>query len=123
MSTPRHDSSRDDAHDPAAAEAGPGARPALVPVRFEPSGVCVQVAVGTKLLEAARAAGLPVASACGADGVCARCGMRVLEGADALAPETPREVEIKRRNRIDAELRLACRTEVRAPLVATTTYW
>lgn len=95
----------------------------LVEVRFEPSGIRARVAAGTTLLEAARAAGLPVASACGADGVCARCGMRILEGAAGLDPESEREREIKRRNRVDAELRLACRIAVRAPLAATTSYW
>ena len=81
------------------------------------------VAAGTTLLEAARSVGLPVASACGADGVCARCGMRILEGESAIERETPREAEIKRRNRVDAELRLACRVRVDGALTATAPYW
>lgn len=92
-------------------------------VRFEPSGRSQQVPAGSSLLEAAREAGLPVASACGADGICGRCGMRVLEGAESLESEGERERELKRRNRIDAELRLSCRVRVAGPLVVTATYW
>lgn len=92
-------------------------------VRFEPSGRVARVASGTTLLEAARSIGLPVASACGAEGVCARCGMLILDGASALPPETAREIEIKERNRIDTELRLSCRIRVAAPLRASATYW
>jgi adenylate cyclase len=94
---------------------------ALVDVRFEPSGRTISVAAGTSLLEAARAAGLPVASACGADGVCGRCGMRILAGDPG--PETAAEAAIKRRNRIEPELRLSCRVRVESELVATATYW
>ena len=94
---------------------------AVIEVRFEPSGKTIAVAAGTSLLEAARAAGLPVASACGADGVCGRCGMRIVAG-DA-GDEAAAEIEIKRRNRIEPDLRLSCRVRVESALVATTTYW
>ena len=62
-----------------------------------------------------------MASACGADGVCGRCGMRILAGN--AGSEGSDELEIKRRNRIEQELRLACRVRVEDDLVATATYW
>jgi len=83
----------------------------------------VRVPAGTSLLEAARLAELPVASSCGADGVCGRCGLEVLSGAEALAQETEQEREIKRRNRIDVRLRLACRVAVCRDLTVTAPYW
>jgi ferredoxin len=92
-------------------------------VRFLPSEREVRVAPGTTLLEAARRASLPVASACGADGVCGRCGLQILEGAETLAPETEREKKIKAANRIDGELRLACRIALASDLVVTAPYW
>ena len=92
-------------------------------IRFEPAGLRTRVATGTTLLQAARAVGLPVASACGADGVCGRCGMRILEGTEQLAPEAAVETEIKRRNRIDPRLRLSCRVRVGGDMAATATYW
>jgi ferredoxin len=92
-------------------------------VRFHPSGLCVRVAAGTTLREAAARAGLPVASACGADGVCGRCGMRILAGAAALSPETCEESLVKRRNRVDPAQRLSCRAAVLGDVAASATYW
>ena len=92
-------------------------------VRFHPSGLTLRVDPGTSLLEAARRAALPVASACGADGLCGRCAMRVLAGDGNLSRETPDETEAKRRNRIGPELRLACRARVWGGVEVTASYW
>jgi adenylate cyclase len=81
------------------------------------------VPAGTSLLEAVRSAGLPIASACGAQALCGRCGVRVLRGGDALGPETPAETDSKRRNRVPGELRLACRVAVEGDLEVTASYW
>jgi ferredoxin len=82
-----------------------------------------QVPTGSTLLAAARQAGLPVARACGARAQCGRCGLRVLGGAGALAPETEAERRTKRRNRVDPEERLACACRVHGEARLTATYW
>jgi len=92
-------------------------------VRFEPSGIEITVATGSTLLEAARSASLPVASACDQQFTCGRCGMNILSGDQAVAAESKREAEIKRRNRIDPELRLSCVVRVRADMTVTAPYW
>ena len=92
-------------------------------MRFQPSGRSVRVAVGTSLLEAARRAGLPLASACRGDGLCGRCGVCVLAGASTLAEEREPEARAKRRNRVPAEQRLACRIVVSNDLEVTAGYW
>jgi ferredoxin len=92
-------------------------------VRFQPSGTSLHVTLGTTLLEAAHRVGLPMASACGADGICGRCGVEVLRGAAALSPEAAGESGVKRRNRVAAELRLACRACVLGPVEITASYW
>jgi ferredoxin len=89
------------------------------PLRVDP----LRVQQGTTLLEAARRVGLPMASACGADGICGRCGVRVLSGAEALSAESANEAEVKRRNRIDPDLRLACRAGVHGPVTVSASYW
>lgn len=94
-----------------------------VTIRFEPSGREIEVASGTTLLEAARRAGLPVASACGEQFACGRCGVRVIEGHGSLATESKRETELKARNRIDPDLRLSCIIRLRSDLTVTTPYW
>jgi adenylate cyclase len=97
-------------------------------VRLRPSNPdaparTVQVPAGTTLLEAVRRAGLPIARACDGGGLCARCGVAVLSGAEMLAPASAAETAAKWRNRVPAELRLACRVEVRGPLEITASYW
>ena len=65
----------------------------------------------------------PVASACSENGACARCGLEIVEGADSLEPESEREARIKARNRIDPELRLACRVRPQGNLTVRAQYW
>ncbi len=83
----------------------------------------VVVPPGTTLLAAVQAAGVPIARACGGAGLCGRCGVQVLEGAAALAPESTREADAKRRNRVAPEVRLACQCRVAGPLTVSATYW
>lgn len=92
-------------------------------ILFRPGDLRTRVENGTTLLEAARSVGLPVASACGADGICGRCGMQILAGSETLPPENESERSIKRRNRIDPTLRLSCRVRVESDLTVTATYW
>ena len=92
-------------------------------VRFEPSGRTVEVETGTLLLDAAREAGLPVARACGASGVCARCALTIVDGEGELLAASDEEARAKQRNRVSDALRLACRTTVEGDLVVTADYW
>jgi len=92
-------------------------------VRFRPSGRSVRVPVGTTLLEAARRADLPVARACGAHGLCGRCGMRVLAGAERLEPEGAVETRAKRHNRVDPAERLSCQVAPSCDVEVTARYW
>ncbi len=90
-------------------------------LRFKPSGKVLDVPKGTLLINAIRSAGLPIASACSDDLVCAKCGVRVLEGR--VTRESAVERDTKRRNRVPPELRLACALRVNDDLVVSTDYW
>ena len=93
-------------------------------IEFLPSGRRVEIAAGEMtLLDATLRAGLPIASACGSEGACARCGLEIVAGAETLAAETDRERRIKERNRIDPKHRLACRVRPEADLVVRASYW
>ena len=93
-------------------------------IRFLPSGRSLRIERDTTtLLEASVAVGLPIANACGERGACGRCGLEVVEGADGLEPPCDRERRIKQRNRIDADLRLACRVRPRRDLTVRARYW
>jgi ferredoxin len=90
-------------------------------VRFLPKGVELEVPKGTRLIDAVREAGLPIARACGDDLVCAKCGVRIVSGR--VSREAPVERRAKARNRVAPELRLACALRVQADLVVTAEYW
>ncbi len=83
-----------------------------VPVTFLPSGATAWVAPGITVVEASRAAGVPVAAPCGGRGVCGTCGVRVVEGRLS----EPAEDELQRLSRAPAGVRLACRASIVAPV-------
>jgi len=92
-------------------------------VRFEPMGLEVAVPRGRRVYDVAMSNGLPLAQSCRGEGICSRCGVRVLRGAEHLSPERGPERARKAANDLDQELRLACLTTVRGPVVLTTDYW
>jgi len=63
-------------------------------VRFEPDAIEVEVPVGTSILDAARAAGAQVGSACGGVCACSTCHVYVKQGGEALPPASDREEDI-----------------------------
>jgi len=98
--------------------------PARCTIRFLPSQRQIEIAPGEMtLLDATLAAGLPIASACGAEGACARCGLEIVAGGEDLALESDRERRIKERNRIDPRQRLACRVRPTGDLTVRASYW
>jgi ferredoxin len=92
-----------------------------VQVIFAPSGSRIEVAAGTTLLDAAIAAGMPVGSSCGADGICGKCGLRVLSGK--LQAPSEREARVAQANRVDEGLRLSCMVQLTEDLRVSADYW
>lgn len=92
-------------------------------VEGEPETLTRRVADGTTLLDAARGAGLPIASACSGVALCSRCGLDVLAGAAALDAEREDERRQKLRNRVPIAQRLACRAGVHGDVTVTAAYW
>ena len=88
----------------------PGAGVSTFEIDFEPAGRRVRVEAGTVLLDAARSAGIGLASVCGGDGTCGRCRVVVMEGA--LPPPTDADRRALSRKEITAGERLGCRVPV-----------
>jgi len=118
------ETARDAAPETAVCRARPLAYDAdvLMEIRFQPSGRTVCVARGTTLLEAARAAGLPAARACGGDLLCGRCACRLLRGAERHG-ESADETRTKARNRIGTDRRLSCAVRIEGDLEVTAPGW
>lgn len=88
--------------------------PALFSVRFEPSGTASVVSSGSDLLEAARRAGIRLASNCNGQGDCGECVVMVLEGQ--VSPVTQEERECLTAAEVKDGYRLACCTRVYSAL-------
>ena len=82
-----------------------------------------EVPRGATLLEAARAAGLPIARACTGRGLCGRCELEILAGREQLSDESVEEHETRERVGLRGAERLACLTRVYGPVSATASYW
>jgi uncharacterized 2Fe-2S/4Fe-4S cluster protein (DUF4445 family) len=80
----------------------------FVQIQFQPLGNRVSIPAGTDLLEAAREAGLDLASACGGEGNCGQCRVVVLEGD--VSPLTLNEEFILSKLEQFSGERLACCT-------------
>jgi ferredoxin len=79
-------------------------------VRFEPQGISSVVSPGSDLLEAARRAGIQLASNCNGQGDCGECCVIVLEGQ--VSSLTQEERECLSPAELEEGRRLACCTRV-----------
>jgi ferredoxin len=82
-------------------------------IRFEPDGMEIFVPVGTSILDASRAAGAQVGSACGGVCACSTCHVYVARGREALSVAQDREEDIMDKAfDVRAESRLGCQARV-----------
>lgn len=73
------------------------------------------------LLDVARRAGVPLGNSCGGVGVCARCKVRVVAGAENLS--APTSIEVRFSKGFGEGERMACQAVVTGDCTVTTTYW
>jgi len=71
--------------------------------------------------------GLPVASSCRGDGVCAKCRIEIVspsaQDPKALSPETDLEKFLRERHQLPSNVRISCQTHVLGDITVDTTYW
>ncbi len=84
--------------------------PASLLIRFEPHRISSVVAPGTDLLEAARKAGIRLASNCNGQGECGECCVAIMEGQ--VSPLTHEEAKQLGATELANGYRLACCTRV-----------
>lgn len=97
----------------------PGAEGELRIVTFVPLGRSAEAKTDETILDAARRAGAPLGNSCGGTGICGRCRVSMIDGADNVSPPTA----LEQRARLGANERLACQAVVNGPCSVTTTYW
>lgn len=92
-------------------------------VTFTPLGKTSAARDNETVLDVARRAGVPLGNSCGGVGVCARCKVRVLAGAENLTPATAIEVRFGTARGFAQDERMACQAVVTGDCEVTTTYW
>jgi 2Fe-2S ferredoxin len=92
-------------------------------IRFAKNYPEIEVEHGAVLMDSLLKAGLPVASSCHGDGVCAKCRIIVLEGLENLSKANPIEQMLRDRLRIPANVRISCQTQVLGDIRIDTSYW
>ncbi|MBS1968721.1 MAG: (2Fe-2S)-binding protein [Bdellovibrionales bacterium] len=92
-------------------------------IRFKKNRPPIEVPVGAVLMRSLLDAGLPVASSCNSDGVCAKCGIRIVEGMENLSEPNATELFLKEKNNIRAGFRISCQTQVLGDVTVDAGYW
>ena len=90
-------------------------------VTFTPLGLQAAARDDESLLDVARRAGAPLGNSCGGVGVCSRCKISVVAGAENLSP--PTSVETRFGKNFAPGERMACQAVVTGECEVTTTYW
>lgn len=90
---------------------------------FVPLGRTAVAKENETILDAGRRAGVPIGNSCGAIGVCARCRVKIVSGAENLTAPTEIESRVSERRKLDPDERLACQAVVQGDCSVTTTYW
>ena len=90
---------------------------------FTPLGKRAEAKDNESLLDVARRAAVPLGNSCGGVGVCSRCKVTVVAGAENLSPATSIELRFGSARGFAPDERMACQAVVRGDCEVTTTYW
>ena len=83
----------------------------------------ITVEAGSNLMQALLSADVPVSSSCHGDGVCAKCRIKIVQGAKNLSEMNEIELDLKQRNQIPEDFRISCQTIVLGDVVIDAAYW
>ena len=92
-------------------------------IKFAKNRPDVPVDSGKNLMQNLLDAGIPVASSCRGDGVCARCRIQVTEGLENLSKPNPTEVYLRDRHSFEKNERISCQVQVTGDIKIDTPYW
>lgn len=94
----------------------------MVTIRFlnRPS---IDVEGGSNLMKALLDGGVPVASSCGGDGVCRKCVLKIVKGAENLPVPNELEEHLIDRDSLTKNQRISCQVVVNGDITVDTPYW
>lgn len=83
----------------------------------------IQVPPGANLMTSLQEAGIPVASSCAGDAVCAKCVLKIIEGAENLSAPTEDELFLQEKDSLPPGTRVSCQCWVEGDVTVDATYW
>ena len=92
-------------------------------VTFTPLARAAEAKSDETLLDVARRAGVPLGNSCGGVGICSRCKVRIVAGAENLTPPTTVETRFAAARGFAEDERMACQAVVLGDCEVTTSYW
>ena len=92
-------------------------------ILFKKNFASIPVEAGDNLMQSLLAAGRPVASSCGGRGICSKCQIHILQGAENLNPESSLEKELKEKYNIPEAYRISCQCSVTGDIQIDASYW
>ena len=92
-------------------------------VTFTPLARAADAKSDETLLDVARRAGVPLGNSCGGVGICSRCKVRIVAGAENLTPSTSVERRFAAARGFAEDERMACQAVVLGECEVTTAYW
>lgn len=82
-------------------------------VTFDDHGLTAEFPEGKRLLDVAAEMDVRVSQVCGGDGACGTCRIEVVDGWDALSPQTPDELY----KELEEPYRLSCQAKLLADVI------
>ncbi|MGE5085987.1 MAG: 2Fe-2S iron-sulfur cluster-binding protein [Bacillota bacterium] len=92
-------------------------------ISFKKNRTPLVVENGANLMQALLDGGLPVASSCGGDGVCAKCRIIITAGNENLSLENETEAFLRESKSIPQGTRISCQVQVLGDITVDATYW
>jgi ferredoxin len=92
-------------------------------IRFHPLGIEGHALENETVLDVARRVAAPIGNSCGGTGICGRCRVTILEGAENLSNPTWIEQNGEEFAPLGPQERLACQAAPSGPVSVTTGYW
>ena len=83
----------------------------------------IDVEAGSNLMSLLLENGVPVASSCNGDGVCAKCRVQIKAGVENISPINETEEILQDRESLKSGTRFSCQVTVFGEIEIDTPYW
>ena len=95
----------------------------MAKVLFLPLGKSRDIKPGSTILAAANQCKVPIGQSCSGEGICGWCKVRIVAGAEQIAPPGELERRLIEEKEFARDERAACLAKIKGDVTITTSYW